>query len=106
MAKLLYEEEFAMKYVASLLLFVPVVALATPRPMMMLDDSSLSDTRVDYLTGLEKQRSGEASGDDEAAVTPKQEPDARGELPVLTPASVPTAIPLPSKGISVQITPR
>jgi len=95
-----------MKILICSTLLLSAAALATPRPMMMLDDSSLSNTRVDYLTGLEQQRSNEETGKDEAETGAAQKPDVRSELPVVTPASIPTSIPLPSKGVSVQITPR
>ncbi|TNC91765.1 MAG: hypothetical protein CSH36_07945 [Thalassolituus sp.] len=95
-----------MKILICSALLLSATAVATPRPMMMLDDSTLSNTRVDYLTGLEQQRTNEETGKEESETGAAPKPDVRSELPVVTPASIPTSIPLPSKGVSVQITPR
>jgi len=92
--------------ISLLALMAVSAAQATPKPMMMLDDATLGDARVDYLTGLEQQRSSKETGEDDKVVTDNADKDMRRELPVVTPAAIPASIPLPSKGISVQVTPR
>ena len=83
--------------------------LATPRIMPMLDDSALKETRVDYLTGLEKTRADEADGDEEA---PSRTPDSRAltEPSANNPAAKLLIIPSPTStrapGVSVDLRPR
>ncbi|MEK9711347.1 MAG: hypothetical protein VW258_02165 [Thalassolituus sp.] len=79
---------------------------ATPRPMMMMDDSALKDTRVDYVTGLEKSRV--AASEDEGRVSNEQHPevpDQTGDKASMTPA-VPVPVLVPAANVKVDIRPR
>jgi len=79
---------------------------ATPRPMMMMDDTALKDTRVDYVTGLEKSRV--ASNEQEGRVNSEQHPevpDPTTDKASMAPAA-PATVFIPASNGKVDIRPR
>jgi len=78
---------------------------ATPRPMMMLDDTALKDTRVDYVTGLEKSRV--ATSEQEGRVNNEQHPevpDQTTDKASMAPAA-PVPVFIPAGNVKVDIRP-